>query len=88
MLVLTRQVGEEICIGEDIRVRVVALRGGQVRIGIEAPRSVPVYREELLQAVRSANELASRPDPAALRWLRKPAEDGGQTPPADGHIAP
>jgi carbon storage regulator len=76
MLVLTRQVGEEICIGEDIRVRVVALRGGQVRIGIEAPRTVPVYREELLQAVRAANELASRPDPAALSWLRKPDVPG------------
>ncbi len=47
MLVLTRKVGERIHIGTDIVVEVLDVRGRQIRIGIEAPRSVPVVREEL-----------------------------------------
>lgn len=47
MLVLTRRVGEAIMIGTDVVVKVVEVRGDQVRIAIEAPRSVPVHREEV-----------------------------------------
>lgn len=47
MLVLTRQVGEEIIIDNSIRVIVVAVQHGKVRLGIEAPRSVPVDRAEI-----------------------------------------
>jgi carbon storage regulator len=47
MLVLTRKTGEEIVIGDDIRVKVVAVQGDRVRIGIDAPRSVPVDRYEV-----------------------------------------
>jgi carbon storage regulator len=47
MLVLTRKVGERIRIGADVIVEVLDVRGRQVRIGIEAPRAVPVVREEL-----------------------------------------
>lgn len=48
MLILTRCVGETIVIGTDIRVTVIEARGGQVRIGIAAPKHVNVVREELL----------------------------------------
>lgn len=48
MLVLSRHVGEEILIAGDIRIKVVAIRGSSVSIGIEAPRSLPVMRHELL----------------------------------------
>jgi carbon storage regulator len=48
MLVLTRHVGEEIVIDGSIRLTVVALKGGQVRLGITAPKSVPIHRHELL----------------------------------------
>ena len=48
MLVLTRQTNERILIGEDIVIEVREVRGNQVRIGIEAPKDVPVVREELL----------------------------------------
>jgi carbon storage regulator len=48
MLVLTRRIGEEIVIADNIRVTVAAICGKQVRIGITAPRSVPVARLELL----------------------------------------
>ena len=48
MLVLTRQTNERILIGEDIVIEVREVRGSQVRIGIEAPKDVPVVREEIL----------------------------------------
>ncbi|HCX86525.1 MAG TPA: carbon storage regulator [Gammaproteobacteria bacterium] len=48
MLILTRRVGETLKIGENIQVTVLGLRGGQVRIGINAPRDVAVHREEIL----------------------------------------
>jgi carbon storage regulator len=47
MLVLSRKLDESIVIGNNIRITVVGIRGGQVRIGIEAPPSVKVFREEL-----------------------------------------
>ncbi len=47
MLVLSRKAGERIWIGDDISVTVVRISGGGVRIGIEAPREMPVVREEL-----------------------------------------
>lgn len=49
MLVLTRKINETIMIGDDIRITVVALERNKVRIGIEAPREVPVFRSELLE---------------------------------------
>jgi carbon storage regulator len=48
MLILTRKLGETIAIGDDIVVAVVDINGAQVRLGIEAPRTVPIHREELL----------------------------------------
>ena len=50
MLVLTRRPGEEVCIGEGIVVRLVSMQDGKVRIGIAAPREVPVFRRELVAA--------------------------------------
>jgi carbon storage regulator len=47
MLVLARNIGEEIIIGRDIRVCVVSVEGGKVRLGVEAPQSVPVDRKEI-----------------------------------------
>ena len=48
MLILTRKAGETITIGENIQVKVLSIKGGQVRIGIDAPREVNVNREEVL----------------------------------------
>ena len=47
MLILTRKVGESITIGEDVTITVVASKGGQVRIGIDAPKTVSITRSEL-----------------------------------------
>jgi carbon storage regulator len=55
MLVLTRKRGERIMIGEDVVITVLEVSGDQVRVGIEAPRSVKVMREEVLSEVEKAN---------------------------------
>lgn len=54
MLVLTRRVGESIMIGDDVVVTVTAIRGGQVTIGISAPKDIDVHREEVYERIRSA----------------------------------
>lgn len=53
MLVLQRKPNEEICIGDDIRVMVVDVRGDKVRLGISAPRDVAVHRSEVRDAILS-----------------------------------
>jgi carbon storage regulator len=47
MLILTRRPQEVLRVGENIKVQVLGVKGGQVRIGVEAPKEVPVYREEI-----------------------------------------
>ncbi len=49
MLILTRRINEKLIIGEDVNVIVLGVKGNQVRLGIEAPESVNIVREELLQ---------------------------------------
>lgn len=65
MLVLTRKLGEGITIGQDVRVVVIEIRDGQVRLGVEAPRSVQVHRDEvwarIIQENRQAAEVGSIP---------------------------
>lgn len=48
MLVLSRKIGEEIVIGDNVRVRVLSIQGNQVRLGFVAPREIAITREELL----------------------------------------
>lgn len=55
MLVLTRRSNESIMIGHEIVVTVIEVRGDQVRLGIQAPRSIDVHREEVFAALHSAN---------------------------------
>lgn len=53
MLVLTRTIGEEIIIGDDIRIKILAVSGNQVRLGIAAPRRVEVHRSEIYKRLLS-----------------------------------
>lgn len=52
MLVLSRRVNQEVIIGENIRVMIIDVRGDNVRLGIEAPRDVPVHRREIMDKIR------------------------------------
>ena len=59
MLVISRRVGESITIGNDVVVKVVALSGNQIRLGITAPREVRVLREEIFNAIQEENRAAA-----------------------------
>lgn len=63
MLILARRLNEKIVIGDEIRVSVVDIRGDQVKLGIEAPRAVKVYRQEVYDAIQSENVEASKSSP-------------------------
>jgi carbon storage regulator len=69
VLILTRRVGENVVIGDDIVVSVVEVRGDAVRIGIQAPRSVSVHREEVWLELQRANQGAASPDDEAVAEL-------------------
>lgn len=53
MLILSRRVNEQIFIGDDVRMVVLGIRGGQVRIGITAPKQVPVHRAEVFARIKA-----------------------------------
>lgn len=53
MLILTRNINSSIMIGDDVRIRVLDIRGNQVRLGIYAPKSVSVHREEIYYKIKS-----------------------------------
>jgi carbon storage regulator len=52
MLILTRRVGESLKIGEEVTVTVLGIKGSQVRVGIAAPKSVAVHREEIFEKIK------------------------------------
>jgi carbon storage regulator len=59
MLVLTRKLGESIAIDDHIRIRVVQIKGKQVRLGIEAPKETKIHREEVYLAIQESNKQSS-----------------------------
>ena len=59
MLILSRKKGEAIQIGDGIEIRVVSIQGDQVKIGIEAPKSVEVYRKEIYTQIQEENKSAT-----------------------------
>ena len=74
MLVLTRKSNQSIMIGDDVEVSVLAIVGEKVRIGIQAPRDVPVFRKEVYLEIQGERVTAAGPDAgetvdAALRGL-------------------
>lgn len=59
MLVLGRRVGESLIIDGNIRVTILGIEGERIRVGVEAPRSVPVVRQELYEAIEAENRQAA-----------------------------
>ncbi len=64
MLVLSRKKNESIIINDDITIVVVEIRGDKVRLGIEAPKEIPVHRNEVYEAIRRNSEAESNADSA------------------------
>jgi carbon storage regulator len=64
MLVLTRKLGESIAIDDHIKIRVVQIKGKQVRLGIEAPKDTKIHREEVYLAIQNQNQesVAAHPE--------------------------
>jgi carbon storage regulator len=68
MLVLSRKLGEQIVVGDDIVIIVVGGAGDRVRLGISAPKGVPIHREEVLQRMRRESAVQNTA-PAESRFL-------------------
>ncbi|MBO8164285.1 MAG: carbon storage regulator CsrA [Brevibacillus sp.] len=75
MLVLSRKKNESIMIGDAIEIKVIAVEGDTVRIGIEAPRDVEVHRKEVYVTIKEENKLASeaKVDWSVVKGLVSPA---------------
>jgi len=56
MLILTRRVGETLMVGDDVTITVLGVKGNQVRIGINAPKDVPVHREEIYLRIKDEEQ--------------------------------
>jgi carbon storage regulator len=81
MLVLTRKSNQSIMIGDDVEVSVLAIMGEKVRIGIEAPRSVPVFRKEVYVEIQQDRESGADKEEVdeALERLKSPDTGSGES---------
>lgn len=90
MLILTRKLGEGIVIGAEVVVRVVEIKGGQVKLGIDAPHKTSVHREEVHRRICQENLRAASHAPSDLDEVMRalggdaaggrPEEGGGEAP--------
>lgn len=83
MLVLTRRLNEALWIGGDVTVRVLEIGAGFVRLGISAPRAVPVHREEIFLEIQEANRLAAASSHEAVARAERHFSPNGAGPIAE-----
>jgi len=76
MLVLSRKKNESIIINNDVIVTVVEIRGDKVRLGIVAPKEVPVHRQEVFEAIHGKGPAAAAPAPVVVH--NKPVDPSGR----------
>ena len=69
MLILTRKCNESIRIGDDVTITIMRIEPGQVRVGIDAPRGVPVHREEVYERIQAEQDAIVPPTGEALNKL-------------------
>jgi len=70
MLALTRKKGEALVINNNIEITILEIRGDQIKIGISAPKDVPIYRKEVYLQIKEENEKAIRNDDDAMDALK------------------
>jgi carbon storage regulator len=90
MLLLTRKLGENIRIGDDVKITIVEVKGNHVKLGIDAPPSVKVHREEIYARIQQERSRAQAlqaenggPSPAPAGGSGASASGAGSTPPAE-----
>jgi carbon storage regulator len=88
MLILARRIGESIMIGDQVEISVVDIKGDQVKLGINAPTQVKVYRKEVYAAIQEENRAAAAAAPESLPHLegllgaKAPSQKQKDAPPA------
>jgi carbon storage regulator len=81
VLILTRKLGEGIIIGTEVVVRVVDIKGGQVKLGIDAPHATSVHREEVHRRICQENLRAAAHAPRSLDDIMRARPPDGEDPP-------
>ncbi|WP_079527211.1 carbon storage regulator CsrA [Halobacillus hunanensis] len=75
MLVLNRKAGESIRIGDEIELKIVSVEGGQVKLGIDAPKHVEIHRQEVYAAIQEENKEATMFSENLLELLKSSKKD-------------